>query len=120
MKKIIAIACLLAMLTVMLVSCGPNFDNMEKKLENEGYTVFCFTEKNLKGASEYIKDYVEDNSSIKTVLFANKPFTLKTVTIIEFKTSEAAQKCADKLGDKAVRSGSVVYLGDEESIKIVK
>ena len=120
MKRIVAIVCLLAMMTLLLVSCGPNFNQMEKKLKDEGYTVICFTEKDLKDADEYIKDLVEDNSSIKNVLVAFKLLAGKGVTVIEFKTSDAAKKCADALGKKAERVGNVVYSGDEASIKLVK
>ena len=120
MKRIIAIVCLLAMMTLMLVSCGPNFDQMEKKLKDEGYTVICFTEKDLEDANEYIKDLVEDNSSVKNVLVAFKLLSGKTVTVIEFNNSDDAKACAEELGKDAVRVGNVVYSGDEDSIKLVK
>ena len=120
MKRIIAIVCLLAMMTLMLVSCGANFDQMEKKLKDEGYTVICFTEKDLEDANEYIKDLVEDNSSVKNVLVAFKLLAGKTVTVIEFKNTDDAKACAEELGKDAVRAGNVVYAGDEDSIKLVK
>lgn len=120
MKRIIALVCVFAMMALLLASCGVNFKTMEEKLEKEGYTVICFTEKNLEGASDYLKDLVEENSSVKNVLIATKILAGKAVTVIEFKTSEAAKKCADSIGDKAVRSGNVVFVGDEDSIKIAK
>lgn len=120
MKRIIALVCVFAMMALLLASCGVNFKTMEEKLEKEGYIVICFTEKNLEGASDYLKGLVEENSSVKNVLIATKILAGKAVTVIEFKTSEAAKKCADSIGDKAVRSGNVVFVGDEESIKIVK
>lgn len=124
MKRLIALVCLLAMMTVMLVSCGVNFENMEKKLEDKGYTVMCFTEKNMEEAAEYLGGDLDD-AKIKNFLIAFKLDGFlggesKGVSVVEFTDVEDAKEYAEEMGDEAVRSGKVVYVGDEESIKIVK
>ena len=133
MKRIIAIVCLLAMATLMLVSCGTNFEGMKKKLEDKGYSATYLTKEMIE------KDDTDDLSTTEKVAYAIveaviedvdvegilvgvkvSGLSMDSVLVIEFTKTEDAESVAKELGDDAVRSGKVVYIGDEDSIKIVK
>ena len=134
MKRIIAIVCLLAITVLMLASCGVNFEAMKSKLEKNDYEVTYVTkamiEKNdtseLSTTEKMIYASIEtlvSDSSVKGVLIGvntKNLFDIKTVAVIEFESEDDAKECAEALGEEAVRSGKVVYMGDEDSIKIVK
>lgn len=133
MKRIIAIVCLLTMTTLMLASCGANFAGMEKKLEKEGYSATYLDKEDIEendtddlSTSEKVVFAVVsgalDDLKVNGVLIAVKAeglFDIKSVMVIEFAEKADADAFA-KDNDDVVQKGKVVYMGDEESIKIVK
>ena len=133
MKRIIAIVCLLAMTALMLASCGANFESMEKKLEKEGYSATYLDKEDIEEndtddlslAEKTVFAVVSgalDDLKVNGVLVAVKAdglFDIKSVMVIEFVEKADAAAFAEGL-DNAVQKGKVVYVGDEESIKIVK
>lgn len=133
MKRIIAIICLLAMATLMLVSCGTNFEGMKKKLEDKGYSATYLTKEmiekddtdDLSTAGKIVYAVIEalvEDVDVEGILVGVKAsgFDVDSVMVIEFTKAEDAEAVSKELGDDAVRSGKVVYVGDEDSIKIVK
>ena len=135
MKRIIAIVCLLAMTALMLASCGANFKSMEKQLEKEGYEVTYLDKKaiengetdDLSASEQLVYAIISDGldeANVTGVLIAVKTsglFDIDSVMVIEFTNKAAADEFVDDIGDDdVVQSGKVVYIGDEDSIKIVK
>ena len=133
MKKFIALTCLLAIVVLTLASCGVNFESMEKKLEKEGYSATYLDKEDIEEndtdelsvAEKTVFAVVSgalDDLKVNGVLVAVKAdglFDIKSVMVIEFVEKADATAFAEKL-DNAVQKGKVVYVGDEESIKIVK
>ncbi len=121
MKRIIALVCLAALLAVALVSCGPNFDSMKKKLEKEGYLVVMLEGDQLEALGGEAGD-------VKAALSATKLADGETVSVVEFKNADAAKKAEEEGkaaaelidGYTCVRKGNTVYAGTEAAVKLVK
>ena len=135
MRRIIAIVCLLAMATVMLASCGANFESMEKKLEKEGYSATYLDRDDLEEGDADELSTAEavvfalvagalDDMKVNGVLIGIKSegllgLDITSVMVIEFADKADATAFAEDFDD-AVQKGKIVYVGDEEAIKIVK
>lgn len=146
MKKIIAVICLLAITVMALVSCGVNFKNMEKKLDDKGYSVFTYSKADLAkeddaddsvivaNMKESLNEQLKD-SSVSEILIAVKvnlkdllsSGDVQALMVVKFEKSEDAQKFEKEIKDDqdtkdyvVKRSGKVVYAGTEEAVKIVK
>ena len=123
--KVVALAMVLVMALLTLASCGANFANMEKKLEDEGYSVVYFDEKKLEAKDEMttaekvsyaLVSGLLSDADAKGVLIATKGLT-KSVFVIEYANADDA-KAAEE--NAVLRKGNVVFFGDEDTIDLIK
>lgn len=145
MKKIIAVTCLLLVSVMLLASCGPNFKNMEKKLEDKGYSVFNLSKEDLAkdddddniivaALKESLNEQLED-ISVSNILIAVKidltnllSGDSQMVMVVKLDKTDDAKKLEEDLkndnsddSDYVVkRSGKVVYAGTNDAVKLVK
>ena len=113
MKKLFLMLTLFVSICFMF-GCGYNLEKAEDILKEEGYGVFVITE-------EELAKYQSEDSSITSGLVATRG--LKTVTILVFKTSKAAEEFAEKADDdikyilfEVESKGNAVIIGSDEDL----
>lgn len=128
---IVAVIALVAILGVCLVAC--NADSYEKKLDKNGYKVQVYDEDSdmIKMMNEGMKESDDYSGEVKWMVVGEKAsISLSSgvdagyVRIIKFsKIADAKQYMEDIKAedddDNVVRKGSIVFIGDKDSVDLV-
>ena len=123
MKKILALTFALVLCLGIFVSCA-SAEKMEKKLEDEGYTVVSLDADTASDILSImgIDEELELDGGIVSAFTASKGVFGDKITVVEFEKSSDAKKVQEALNDddgKIGRSGSVIYFGSEDAVNII-